>query len=107
MVDILGFLAFVALMVGNGVIATDLDNVEDRTDMILLLAYNSFPWMLCADMHIAIALLTLLRGVHSGSWPRISVVWPERDGEAEREGLIAHEEQGGGRRGVIRLSDEE
>lgn len=47
--DVLAFLGFVAILVTNGIIAKDLGSSPwVRVDAIMLMAYNSFPWVICA-----------------------------------------------------------
>lgn len=44
--DVLAFLGFVAILVTNGLVAQDLG--YHAGSATLLLAYNSFPWVVCA-----------------------------------------------------------
>lgn len=44
-VDTLGFLSFLALLIANGIVASELG--YRRTGDAMLLAYASVPWMIC------------------------------------------------------------
>ncbi len=47
--DLLATLGFVALLITNGVVAGNLGNsIDGHGDIVMLLAYNSFPWIICA-----------------------------------------------------------
>lgn len=44
--DLLAFLGFLAMLITNGVVASDL--YYNNISKVMLLAYNSFPWIVCA-----------------------------------------------------------
>ena len=47
LVDGMGFLSFLALLVTNGIILGDLNTFVHNSRMILL-TYNTLPWIVCA-----------------------------------------------------------
>ena len=47
LVDTVAFGGFLAILIANGVIANKLDS-RPGTTRTLLMAYNSFPWIICA-----------------------------------------------------------
>ena len=47
LVDGIGFLSFLALLVTNGIILGDLNTYVHNSRMILL-TYNTLPWVVCA-----------------------------------------------------------
>lgn len=46
--DALAFLGFLAILIANGVVANHMGRYWTSVDKIMLLAYNSFPWVICA-----------------------------------------------------------
>ena len=47
LVDGIGFLSFLALLVTNGIVLSDLNSYVHNRSMILL-TYNTLPWIVCA-----------------------------------------------------------
>lgn len=46
--DALAFLGFLTILIANGVVANHMGRYRASMDKIMLLAYNSFPWVICA-----------------------------------------------------------
>jgi len=46
--DVLAFLGFLAILITNGIVSDTLGYESFSGSTILLLAYDSFPWIICA-----------------------------------------------------------
>lgn len=71
LVDGIGFLSFFALLVTNGIILGDLNNFRRRNSRVILLTYNTLPWIVCAIMHFIIVLRTTLRSLNVNKFPSL------------------------------------
>ncbi|KAL9131034.1 MAG: hypothetical protein Q9217_000920 [Psora testacea] len=60
LLDTILFLAFLAVAITNGITTNDIGTSDwVQTDMVILLAYNSVPWLICAGLHLLLVLRML------------------------------------------------
>lgn len=58
LVDGLGFLGFLTILIANGIVCSDLWGYGG---VIVLMAYNSVPWMICCSIHGTVVIQEILR----------------------------------------------
>lgn len=78
-VDLGFFFVFLAFSIANGVVINGLDGGWNYagSDKTMMYTYNSVPWIVCATMHLCIALLIIVRALPIGKEQSSDVTCPD------------------------------